>query len=326
MSVLQESADHQGAIPLPRKQTGEFLEKLFYGATAFFAYMLLVLIPLILLTILVQGWAAFAKFGLGFLSGRQWDPVADQYGAFAPILGTIITAVIAMLIAVPVSFGIAIFITELAPPWLRSPLSSAVELLAGIPSVIFGIWGLFVFAPTFAKIQPSISNFFENVPILGQLFSGPPMGIGMLCAGVILSIMTIPFISAVMREVFLTTPQILKESAYAVGATTWEVIRNIVVPYTKSGVLGGIFLGLGRALGETMAVTFVIGNAHDLTTSLFMPGTTISAVLANEFSEATTPMYKSSLLALGVILFLITFAVLIIARLLLGKAKQPAAI
>jgi phosphate transport system permease protein len=325
MSLVQESAEQKEVVAVRKPQEKTLGEVLFKGSTAFFAYFILVLIPLILITILLDAKDAFAKFGFGFIIGKQWDPVSEVFGAYAPILGTLITSFIAMLIAVPVSFGIAVFVTELAPLWMRTFLSSAIELLAGIPSVIFGIWGLFAFAPEFAKIQPQLSAIFEHVPLLNALFTGPPMGIGMLTAGIILAIMTIPFISAVMREVFLATPQILKESAYGVGATTWEVVWNIVLPYTSNGLLGGIFLGLGRALGETMAVTFVIGNAHELTTSLFMPGTTISAVLANEFSEATTPMYKSSLLALGLILFLITFTVLFVARTLLGRIQSKAA-
>jgi phosphate transport system permease protein len=313
-----ELASTKLAVESSRKREYVF-DLIFKGATGFFAYAVLLLLALILLSLLWEGHAAFETFGLRFLWTQTWDPVADQYGAFAAVSGTVITSLIAMVLAIPVSFGIALFITELAPPWLKTPLSTAIELLAGIPSVIFGMWGLFIFAPAFAKIEPKISTAVEGIPVLQSLFSGPPMGIGMLCAGIILAIMTVPFISAVMREVFVAVPKLLKESAHALGATTWEVVRSVVLPYAKTGVLGGIFLGLGRALGETMAVTFVIGNAHEISASLFAPGTSISAVLANEFSEATTPLYKSSLLALGFVLFLITFVVLILARLMLRK-------
>jgi phosphate transport system permease protein len=294
----------------------QLLDSLFSRTTEVVGIGILILIGLILAMLYWQGSPAFHKFGLRFLWTRGWDPVMDQYGAIAPVVGTLLTALIAMFIAVPVSFGIALFITELSPPWLQYPLSAAIELLAGIPSVIYGMWGLFVFAPAFAKIQPKIAAITSGTSF-EFLFTGPPMGIGIFTAGFVLSIMTIPFISSVMREVFLATPRLLKESAYALGATTWEVVRSVVLPFTRSGVLGGIFLGLGRALGETMAVTFVIGNAHELASSIFAPGTSISAVLANEFSEATTEMYKSSLLALGFVLFVITFIVLILARLLL---------
>ena len=313
-----ESALAKVTVQASQKRQSLF-DALFKGATGFFAYAVLFLLALILISLFWEGRAAFLTFGGRFLWTQVWDPVAEQYGAFAAISGTVITSMIAMVLAIPVSFGIALFITELAPSWLKTPLSTAVELLAGIPSVIFGMWGLFIFAPAFAKIEPKISAAVEGIPVLQSLFSGPPMGIGMLTAGIILAIMTVPFISAVMREVFVAVPKLLKESAHALGATTWEVVRSVVLPYAKTGVIGGIFLGLGRALGETMAVTFVIGNAHELNASLFAPGTSISAVLANEFSEATTPLYKSSLLALGFVLFLITFIVLIIARFMLGK-------
>lgn len=310
-------ANNQSAKLRSDLRRGRALDLLFQGATAICAWLVPLLLILILISLLWEGHAAFAKFGLSFLWKRAWDPVADLYGALPAIYGTLITSAIAIVFAIPISLGAAVFVTELAPAWLRNPLSSAIELLAGIPSVIYGIWGLFVFAPAFAKVQPAIMSAVGGIPVLRQLFSGPPMGIGMFSAGLILALMTVPFITAVMREVFAAVPQPLKESAYALGATTWEVVRKVVLPYTKSGVLGAIFLGLGRALGETMAVTFLIGNAHEVSTSLFAPGTSIAAALANEFSEATTPMYRSSLLALGFLLFLITFVVLVIARLLL---------
>jgi phosphate transport system permease protein len=276
----------------------------------------------IAVSLLWQGWPAFRQFGFGFLVSNDWDPVADRYGALSPIYGTLLSSLIALLIAVPVSLGIAVFITELAPPWLKRPVSTAIEMLAGIPSVIFGMWGLFIFAPAFAGLEPWLTSHLGPIPGLGLLFQGPPMGIGVLSASFILSIMIVPFISSIMREVFLLTPPMLKESAYGLGATTWEVVWNVVLPYTKTAVVGGIFLGLGRALGETMAVTFVIGNAHQIAASLLAPGTSISAVLANEFSEATTPMYRSSLLALGFILFVITFAVLVLAKVMLLRLQN----
>jgi phosphate transport system permease protein len=266
---------------------------------------------------------AMRTFGWGFFTSHEWDPVNNQFGALVPMYGTIVTSVIALCIAVPVSFGIALFITELAPAFLRAPLSIAIELLAAIPSIIYGMWGLFFFAPYFAKnIQPYIIEHVGSIPIVGALFQGAPMGIGMFSASIILSIMIIPFISSVMRDVFEIVPAMLKESAYGLGATTWEVIWNVVLPQTRTGVIGGIMLGLGRALGETMAVTFVIGNAHDLHVSLFMPGNTISSALANEFTEAVGELYTSSLIELGLILFTITFVVLAIAKLMLLRLKR----
>jgi len=280
------------------------------------------LVFLMVLGILASLWAgatpALERFGLGFLTSEAWNPVTEEFGALAPVYGTLVTSAIAMLVGVPVSFGIAVFITELAPPWLKRPVATAVELLAAIPSIIYGMWGLFVFAPLFADhVQPWMSEHLAGLPLVGPLFDGPPMGIGMFTAGLILAIMIIPFISSVMRDVFETVPPMLKESAYGLGATTWEVVRHVVLPYTKVGVVGGIMLGLGRALGETMAVTFVIGNAHEISASLFMPGNTISSTLANEFTEADSDLYLSSLVALGLILFFVTFVVLALAKLLL---------
>jgi phosphate transport system permease protein len=286
------------------------------------AILVLIVLVGIAVSLLWQGWPAFREFGFGFLTSNEWDPVADHYGALSPIYGTLLSSFIALIIAVPVSLGIAVFITELAPAWLRRPVSTAIEMLAGIPSVIFGMWGLFIFAPAFAGLEPWLTAHLGPIPGLGLLFQGPPMGIGVLSASIILAIMVVPFISSIMREVFLLTPPMLKESAYGLGATTWEVVWNVVLPYTKTAVVGGVFLGLGRALGETMAVTFVIGNAHQIAASLLAPGTSISAVLANEFSEATTPMYRSSLLALGFILFVITFAVLVLAKLMLVRLQR----
>ncbi len=248
----------------------------------------------------------------------EWDPVNDRYGALIAIAGTLITSFIALLVAFPVSFGIALFLTEICPAWLKRPLGTAVELLAGVPSIIYGMWGLFVFAPFFADhVQPALKASLGQVPVLGQLFTGPTMGIGMLTAGFILAIMIIPFIASVMRDVFDVVPAVLKESAYALGCTRWEVVRKVVLPYTRIGVVGGVMLGLGRALGETMAITFVIGNAHKLSWSLFAAGNSIASTLANEFAEADSALHVSSLFALGLILFVITFVVLAAAKLML---------
>ena len=269
------------------------------------------------------GREAFSQFGFGFLTSTDWNPVTEEYGALVAIYGTVVSTVIAMLIAVPVSFGIALFLTEVAPAWLRRPLGIAIELLAGIPSIIYGMWGLFVLAPFLAEhVYPRIDEHLGSLPLVGALFAGPPLGIGMLTAGIVLAIMIIPFISSVMRDVFQTVPNRLKESAYALGSTTFEVVWNIVLPYTRSAVIGGIFLGMGRALGETMAVTFVLGNSHNIHASLLMPGNSIAASIANEFAEATTPMYQSSLLALGFVLFLVTFVVLAIAKLMLMRLAR----
>jgi phosphate transport system permease protein len=273
-----------------------------------------------LFTLVHGAWPALRTFGGHFLTSKEWNPVTNQFGALAPLYGTVVTSAIALLVGVPVSFGTALVITELAPRWLKRPIGVAVELLAAIPSIIYGMWGLFVFAPAFAaRLQPWLTEHIGNWPVTGALFQGPPMGIGMLSAGLILAIMIIPFMAAVMRDVFETVPAALRESAYALGATTWEVVWKVVLPYTRVGAVGGIMLGLGRALGETMAVTFVIGNAHDVNLSLFMPGNTISSTLANEFTEAVSPLYTSSLLGLGLVLFALTLVVLCAARLLLLK-------
>ena len=276
------------------------------------------------LSMLWGGRDVLASQGLSFFTSTEWNPVENRYGALVPIFGTVVTALIAMLIAVPVSFGIAFFLTEVAPRWLRGPVGTAIELLAGIPSIIYGMWGLFVLVPVMTEyVTPWLNENLGTWPVIGPVFQGPPLGIGMLTAGIVLAIMVIPFISSVMREVFLTVPTRLKESAYALGSTTTEVVWNVVLPYTRSAVLGGVFLGLGRALGETMAVTFVLGKAHYLTASLLEPGNSIAATIANEFAEADSPMYLSSLIALGFLLFVVTFIVLSIARLMLrGLAKR----
>lgn len=275
------------------------------------------------LSMLWGGRSAFEEFGVAFLWRDAWDPVQQDFGALVPIYGTLVTAFIALLIAVPVSFGIAMFLTEIAPKWLRGPVGAAIELLAGIPSIIYGMWGLFVLVPFLAvNVYPWVDEHMGEWPLVGALFSGPPLGLGMGTAGLVLAIMVIPFVSSVMREVFLTVPGPLKESAYALGSTKTEVVWDVVLPYTRSAVIGGIFLGLGRALGETMAVTFVLGNAHRLTVSLLEPGNSIAATIANEFTEADSPMYLSSLIALGFVLFLVTFVVLSIARLMLRQLAK----
>jgi len=297
---------------------------LFRGATLAFALAVLAILAAILFSLFVGGLPALRKFGFfGFLGSREWNPVTERFGALVPIYGTLVTSAIAMLIGIPVSFGIALFLSELCPRWLKRPLSTAIELLAAIPSIIYGMWGLFVLAPLLSdRVQPWVTDHLGNLPGVGGLFQGPPLGIGMGTAGLILAIMVIPFISSVMRDVFETVPAVLKESTYALGTTTWEVVWHIVLPYAKAGVAGGIMLGLGRALGETMAVTFVIGNAHEINRSLFLPGNTISSILANEFTEAVGATYTSSLIALGLILFMITFVVLALSKLLLLKLQQ----
>ena len=274
------------------------------------------------LSMLWGGREAFQKFGLGFLWSDTWDPVGQQFGALVPIYGTIVTALIAMIIAIPVSFGIAMFLTEIAPKWLRGPVGNAIELLAGIPSIIYGMWGLFVLVPVLSEhVYPWVDEHMGQWPLIGGLFAGPPLGLGMGTAGLVLAIMVIPFIASVMREVFLTVPGRLKESAYALGSTRWEVVWDVVLPYTRSAVIGGVFLGLGRALGETMAVAFVIGNTVRLSPSLLEPGTTIAALIANDFGEATET-YRSALLLLGFVLFIVTFVVLAIARFMLMRLSR----
>jgi len=305
-----------------RQKRQHLLDQAFRNTTRLFAFLVFAILIGIVVTLLIGSLPAIKAFGFGFLVSPEWNPVTDQFGALVPIAGTLATSMIALLIGIPVSFGIALFITEMSPRWLKRPLGIAVELLAGIPSIIYGMWGLFVFAPAFAKIEPWLTEHLGNAALIGPLFQGPPMGIGMLTAGLILAIMVIPFIASVMRDVFEIVPPMLKESAYGLGATTWEVVWNVVLPYTKIGVVGAIMLGLGRALGETMAVTFVIGNAHELSASLLMPGNSISSALANEFTEAVGPLYTSALIELGLILFLITFIVLSLSKLLLMQLAK----
>ena len=301
----------------------KIVDSLFRGTTRFFAFLVLALLVGILISLLVGAMPSIKHFGWGFMTSTEWDPVNDVYGAVVPIFGTVVTSFIALLIAVPVSFGIALFLTELCPPTLKRPLGIAIELLAGIPSIIYGMWGLFIFAPWFGdNIQPWVMEHIGTLPLIGFLFQGAPMGIGIFTAGLILAIMVIPFIASVMRDVFEVVPPMLKESAYGLGGTTWEVMRNVVLPYTKTGVIGGIMLGLGRALGETMAITFVIGNSTNLSSSLFDAGNSIASALANEFAEATSELHMAALIHLGLILFFITFVVLSCSKLLLLQLKK----
>ena len=295
-------------------------DTVFRYLTRIAAMIVLLLLGGIIISLIHGSWPALSTFGLSFLVTESWNPVTEKFGAIAPVYGTIVTSVIAMLIAVPVGLFIALFLTELCPMWLRRPIGIAIELLAGIPSIIYGIWGLFVFAPFLQQhVQPFLIDTLGNVPGVGNLFAGPPYGIGILTAGLILAIMALPLITSISRDVFQAVPPVLKEAGYGVGCTTWEVVRYIVLPYARTGVIGAVMLALGRVLGETMAVTFVIGNAHRISGSILAPGTTISATIANEFTEAVGDLYTSSLIALGLILFVITFIVLAVARLMLMR-------
>lgn len=298
-------------------KTGRLLDTAFKNLTRTFAFVVFSLLAAIMISLVYGSQESIAKYGFSFLWINDWNPVQDSYGALVPVVGTLLSSIIALIIAVPISFGIAMFLTELSPTWLRRPLGTAIEMLAAIPSIIYGMWGLFVFVPIFQTyIQPGLIAFFEPVPILNQVFAGPPFGIGVFTAGLVLSIMIIPFIAAVMRDVFELVPPLLKESAYGLGGTTWEVVWKVVLPFTKNGVVGGIMLGLGRALGETMAITFVIGNSYNLPQSIFSPSNSIASALANEFNEAGG-MQKSALLELGLILFLITTVVLALSKMML---------
>jgi phosphate transport system permease protein len=298
-------------------------DTVFHGLTRGAAIVVLLLLSGVIISLILGSLPALRAFGLSFLFTEAWNPVTEKFGALAPVYGTLVTSATAMLIALPVGLMIAFFLTELCPMVLRRPIAIAIELLAGIPSIIYGIWGLFVFAPFLQKyIQPFLIDTFENVPGLNVLFAGPPYGIGLLTAGLILAVMVLPFITSISRDVFDAVPPVLKEAAYGVGCTTWEVFRHVILPYTRVGVIGGFMLGLGRALGETMAVTFVIGNAHKVSSSILAPGTTISASIANEFTEAVGDLYTSSLIALGLILFVITFIVLAAARYMLMRLQQ----
>ena len=300
-------------------------DSLFRNLTLAAAIIVLLILGGTIVSLIQGSIPAFRAFGFGFFVTEVWNPSDEKFGAAAAIYGTIVTSFIAMLIAIPVGLGIAIFLTELCPTALRRPIGIAIELLAGIPSIIFGIWGLFVFAPFVQQhIEPGLIALFGNVPVLNSVFAGPPYGIGVLTASLILAIMVLPFVSSISRDVFETVPPMLKESAYGIGCTTWEVMGNVVIPYTRVGVIGGCMLALGRALGETMAVTFVIGNAHNISASILAPGTTISATIANEFTEADGVLYTSSLIALGLILFMITFVVLAFARIMLMRLEMKA--
>jgi phosphate transport system permease protein len=299
------------------------VETAFRLATLAAAMAVLVLLGGVIVALINGAAPALRAFGPGFLIDQSWNPVTERFGALAPIYGTLVTSLIAMVIAVPIGLGIAVFLSEVCPLWLRRPIGIAIELLAGIPSIIYGLWGLFVLAPFLQSVvQPGLIDLFGPVPVLSNLFAGPPYGIGILTAGLILAIMALPFITSVSRDIFQAVPPVLKEAAYGVGATTWEVVRYVVIPYARVGVIGAIMLGLGRALGETMAVTFVIGNAHRISSSLLAPGTTISATIANEFTEAVGDLYTSALIALGLILFAITFIVLAAARYLLLRIER----
>ncbi len=306
-----------------REKYQAFIDAGFKHTTRFFAFAVLALLAGIIAELFIGALPSIKAFGFGFFTSSDWDPVNVQFGSLVSVYGTLATSLIAILIGIPVSFGIALYLTEISPPWLKRPLGVAIELLAGIPSIIYGMWGLFVFAPKLADtLQPWLIDHLGPLPVIGVLFQGAPMGIGMLTAGIILAIMIIPFIASVMRDVFEIVPPTLKESAYAVGCTTWEVVWHVVLPYTRIGVVGGVMLGLGRALGETMAVTFVIGNAQNLSFSLLDPGSSIASTLANEFNEAFGKVYTSALIELGLIMFLITFVVLAFSKLLLYKLSK----
>lgn len=311
------SEEPKAGVRSPRLHGGDFL---FRKGAAFAAFLAAAALFATVLAIAYDSRLSIRTFGIWrFLESSDWNPVTQTFGAFPFIIGTFVSSAIAMVLAVPLSFGIAVFIAEVAPAWIKRPIAGAIELLAAIPSIVYGLWGLLVFAPVFARLEPWINDYLGAIPGLGALFQGPPMGIGMLTAGIVLAIMVLPYISSIMRDVFLVVPSSLRESAYALGATTWEVAWNIILPYTRSAVVGGIFLGLGRALGETMAVTFVIGNSNAVSSSLLMPSATIPSVLANEFTEATTPLYLSSLIYLGLILIAVTLIVRFIAVLLIRR-------
>lgn len=319
-----EPQPHSIKPPPPRRRVAPWADALFAALSQGAAWLTLALMVGIIGSLVIGAAPALQAFGLGFLTSAEWDPVQEKFGGLVMIYGTLASSFIALIIAVPVSFGIAIFLTELSPSWLKRPLGIAIELLAAVPSIVYGMWGLLVFGPILATfVQQPLQAAFGNVPFLGALFSGPPVGIGILSAGIILAIMIIPFIASVMRDVFEVTPPMLKESAYGLGATTWEVVSRVVLPYTKTGVVGGIMLGLGRALGETMAVTFVIGNMNQLSSlSVFEAANSITSTLANEFAEAGEGLHQASLMYLGLVLFLITFIVLSISKLLLARLKK----
>jgi len=312
------------APPSQTARSGPLVDQIFGWVAKGCAVLTLGLLIAILTSLTLSAWPAIERFGFSFLTSTVWDPVKEEFGGLVMIYGTVATSLIALVIAVPVSFGIALFLTELSPAWLRRPLGTAIELLAAVPSIVYGMWGLLVFGPVLAEyVQTPLQSAFDGVPYLGALVSGPPVGIGLLSAGIILAIMIIPFIAAVMRDVFEVTPPLLKESAYGLGATTWEVVSKVVLPYTKTGVIGGIMLGLGRAIGETMAVTFVIGNFNQLDSlSLFQAANSITSALANEFAEAGEGLHQGALMYLGLVLFFITFVILTLSKLLLSQLRK----
>jgi phosphate transport system permease protein len=319
-AALSTHAVNHEVLSIARRQRA--LDRVFKYSTQFFALTVLLALLGIIASLIFNAAPALSKFGFGFFTTVEWDIINGEFGGLIAIYGTIMTSLIALVIAVPLSFGIAVFLTEICPTVLRRPLGTAIEILAAVPSIIYGMFGLFIFAPLFADyIQPALAATLGQIPGLGILFSGAFNGIGILCAGLILAMMVLPFIASVMRDVFEIVPPVLKESAYGIGCTTWEVVKNIVLPYTKTGVIGGIMLGLGRALGETMAVTFVIGNAHKISASLFAPGNSIASTLANEFGEAEVGLHYSSLFALGLALFVITFIVLSLAKIMLMRME-----
>ena len=323
MAVMTGLADTEiNTIALGKARSAVIQDRIFFYMTLASAAFVVLLLLGVMVSLLIGAWPALSTFGPSFIWTQRWSPVKEIFGALAPIYGTIITSLIAMIIGIPVSFGIAIFLTEICPQPLRRPIGTAIELLAGIPSIIYGLWGFFFLAPVLqTTVQPWLIGSIGKVPGIGILFGGAPYGIGLLTAGIILAIMVLPFITSITRDVFMTVPVLLRESAYGMGMTTWEVVMAIIIPYTRVGLVGGIMLGLGRALGETMAVTFVIGNSHNISSSLLAPATTISSTIANEFAEAHGELYTSSLIALGLILFVITFAVLAAAKWMLGRAE-----
>ena len=309
---------------MKQARSGPMADRVFGWLAKGAALFTLFTLAAILVSLTISAWPAIDRYGLGFLASTQWDPVKEEFGGLVMVYGTLVTSLIALVIAVPVSFGIALFLTELSPAWLKRPLGTAIELLAAVPSIVYGMWGLLVFSPVLSTwVQQPLQNLLGDIPYLGALVSGPPVGIGILSAGIILAIMIIPFIASVMRDVFEVTPPLLKESAYGLGATTWEVVSKVVLPYTKAGVIGGIMLGLGRAIGETMAVTFVIGNFNQLDSlSLFQAANSITSALANEFAEAGEGLHQAALIYLGLILFLITFVVLAASKVLLSRLRR----
>ena len=322
MSLPKAAAgrDEQRMLSIVKRQ--QIQDFFFHKITLTFSLIVLVALLGIIVSLFVNAWPAFQKFGFEFIWRVEWDIVNEEFGAAIAVVGTLVSATIALLIAVPLSFGVALFLTETCPVWLRRPLGTAVELLAAVPSIIYGMFGLFIFAPLFAEHgQPALQSTLGQMPLIGGFFGGAMNGIGILAAGLVLAFMVLPFVAAVMRDVFEIVPPILRESAYGLGCTTWEVVRYVVLPYTQKGVVGGVMLGLGRALGETMAVTFVIGNSNKLSASLFSPGTSIASTLANEFGEAAD-MHMSALFGLGFLLFVITFFVLAIAKVMLIRAEK----